>query len=133
MQPEREFMGRKKAKLWTYLIFGTLLVLGVLLANFALVNPDLTRRSVDTFLGLPAWAFPVIAGVLGVLIFVVGLQIETDWPEALGALLIAGSVAWGEFLIGWDRFVVSGLAVTPYVIPLLTFLVLLMVGMVKSR
>jgi hypothetical protein len=133
MEPERQFMGRKKAKLWTYLIFGTVLVLGVLLANFALVDPDLTRRSVDYFLGLPSWAFPVIAGVLGVLIFLLGLRIETDWPEALGALLIAGSVAWGEFLIGWDRFVVSGLAVTPYVIPLLTFLVLLMVGMVKSR
>ena len=133
MEPEREFMGRKKAKLWTYLIFGTLLVLGVLLANFALVNPDLTRRSVGYFLGLPSWAFPVIAGVLGVLIFVLGLRIETDWPEALGALLIAGSVAWGEFLIGWDRFVVAELAVTPYLIPLLTFLGLLMVGIVKSR
>jgi hypothetical protein len=82
MEPEREFMGRKKAKLWTYLIFGTLLVLGVLLANFALVNPDLTRRSVDSFLGLPSWTFPVIAGVAGVLIYMLGLRIETDWPEA---------------------------------------------------
>jgi len=133
MEPEREFMGRKKAKLWTYLIFGTLLVLGVLLANFALMNPDLTRRSVDSFLGLPSWAFPVIAGVAGVLIYMLGLRIETDWPEALGALLIAGSVAWAEFLIGWDRFVVAGLAVTPYAIPLLTFLGLLMMGIVKSR
>jgi hypothetical protein len=133
MQPEREFMGRKKAKLWTYLIFGTVLVLGVLVANFALVNPDLTRRSVAYFLGLPVWAFPVIAAVLGVLIFALGLRIETDWPEALGALLISGSVAWAEFLIGWDRFVVAELAVTPYLIPLFTFLVLLMVGMVKSR
>ena len=133
MEPEREFMGRKKAKLWTYLIFGTLLVLGVLLANLALVNPDLTRRSVDSFLGLPSWAFPVIAGVAGVLIYMLGLRIETDWPEALGALLIAGSVAWAEFLIGWDRFVVAGLAVTPYAIPLLTFLGLLMMGIVKSR
>ena len=133
MEPEREFMGRKKAKLWTYLIFGTLLVLGVLLANFALMNPDLTRRSVDNFLGLPFWAFPVIAGVAGVLIYMLGLRIETDWPEALGALLIAGSVAWAEFLIGWDRFVVGGLAVTPYAIPLLTFLGLLMMGIVKSR
>jgi hypothetical protein len=133
MEPEREFMGRKKAKLWTYLIFGMLLVLGVLLANFALVNPDLARRSVDYFLGLPSWAFPVIAGVVGVLIYLLGLKIETDWPEALGALLVAGAVAWGEFIIGWDLFVVGGLAVTPYVIPLLTFLILLMVGMLKSR
>jgi hypothetical protein len=111
----------------------TLLVLGVLLANFALVNPDLTRRSVDSFLGLPSWTFPVIAGVAGVLIYMLGLRIETDWPEALGALLIADSVAWAEFLIGWDRFVVAGLAVTPYAIPLLTFLGLLMMGIVKSR
>jgi uncharacterized integral membrane protein len=133
MEPEREFMGRKKAKLWTYLIFGTLLVLGVLLANFALVNPDLTRRSVDYFLGLPYWAFPVIVGLIGVLIYMLGLTIETDWPEALGAFVIGGSVAWAEFLIGWDRFVVAGLAVTPYAIPLLTFLGLLMVAMVKSR
>ena len=133
MEPEREFMGRKKAKLWTYLIFGTLLVLGVLLANFALVNPDLTRRGVDYFLGLPSSAFPVIAGLVGVLIYVLGLKIETDWPEALGALLIAGSVAWAEFLIGWDRFIVAGVAVTPYAIPLITFLGLLMVGIFKSR
>ncbi len=133
MDPEREFMGRKKAKLWTYLIFGTVLALGILLANFAVVNPALARRGVDYVLGLPAGAFPVIAGVVGALIYVLGLKIETDWPEALGALLIAGAVAWGEFLIGWDRFVVGGLAVTPYVIPLLTFLVLLMVGMLKSR
>ena len=72
MEPEREFMGRKKAKLWTYLIFGTLLVLGVLLANFALMNPELPRRGVDDFLGLPSWAFPVIAGVAGVLIYISG-------------------------------------------------------------
>ena len=133
MDPEREFMGRKKAKLWTYLIFGTVLVLGILLANFAVVNPALARRGVDYFLGLPAGAFPVITGFVGALIYVLGLKIETDWPEALGALLIAGAVAWAEFLIGWDRFVVGGLAVTPYVIPLLTFLILLMVGMLKSR
>jgi hypothetical protein len=133
MEAEREFMGRKKAKLWTYLIFGTVLVIGVLLANAAMVDPELTRRSVSYVLGLPSWAFPVIAGVLGVLIFTLGLRIETDWPEALGALLIAGSVAWGELLIGWDRFVVAGLAVTPYLIPVLAFLVLLMVGLAKSR
>ena len=123
MEPEREFMGRKKAKLWTYLIFGTVIVLGVLAANFAVVNPELTRRGVSYFLGLPVGAFPVITGIVGMLIYLLGLKIETDWPEALGALLIAGAVA----------FVVGGLAVTPYVIPLLTFLVLLMVGLSKSR
>ena len=96
MDPEREFLGRKKAKLWTYLIFGTVLALGILLANFAVVNPALARRGVDYVLGLPAGAFPVIAGVVGALIYVLGLKIETDWPEALGALLIAGAVASGR-------------------------------------
>ena len=110
-----------------------MLVLGVLAANFAVVNPELTRRGVSYFLGLPVGAFPVITGIVGMLIYLLGLKIETDWPEALGALLIAGALAWGEFLIGWDRFVVGGLAATPYVIPLLTFLVLLMVGLSKSR
>ena len=133
MEPEREFMGRKKAKLWTYLIFGLLLVLGILLANFAVAHPDLTRRSWTYFLGLPSWAYPMLAAVVGILIYLLGLRIETDWPDALGALLVAGSVAWAEVLIGWDRFVVAGLAVTPYAIPLLTFLVLLMVAIVKSR
>jgi hypothetical protein len=88
MEPEREFMGRKKAKLWTYLIFGTVLVLGVLAANFAVVNPELTRRGVSYFLGLPVGAFPVITGIVGMLIYLLGLKIETDWPEALGALLL---------------------------------------------
>ena len=96
MEPEREFMGRKKAKLWTYLIFGTVLVLGVLAANFAVVNPEFTRRGVRYFLGLPVGAFPVITGIVGMLIYLLGLKIETDWPEALGALLIAGGVAWAS-------------------------------------
>src|SRR5262245_57899784 len=127
MEPEREFMGRKKAKLWTYLIFGVLLAVGVLVANFAFVHPDVTRQTVKYFFGLPSWAVPVLTGGVGALIFLLGLGIETDWPEALGALLIAGAVAWGELLIGWDRFIVGGVAATPYVIPFLTFLCLLMV------
>ena len=84
MEPEREFMGRKKAKLWTYLIFGTVLVLGVLAANFAVVNPELTRRGVSYFLGLPVGAFPVITGIVGMLIYLLGLKIETDWPRRSG-------------------------------------------------
>ena len=133
MDPEREFMGRKKARLWTYLIFGAVLVLGILVANFAAVNPELARRGLDYFLGLPAGAFPVIAGLVGMVIYVLGLKIETDWPEALGAFMVAGAVAWGEHLIGWNRFAVGGLGVMPYAIPVLIFLILLMVGIFKSR
>jgi hypothetical protein len=91
MEPEREFMGRRRRSSGTYLIFGTVLVRGVLAANFAVVNPELTPRGVSYFLGLPVGAFPVITGLVGVLIYLVGLKIETDWPEALGALLIAGA------------------------------------------
>src|SRR5689334_13057338 len=97
-QPETEFMGGRKAKIWTYLILGLVLVGGILIFNFAWSNPDLAKSGVKSIAGLPAWAFSLIALVLGGLVFWMGLKLETDWPEALGALLIAGSVASGEVM-----------------------------------
>jgi hypothetical protein len=130
---ETEFMGGRKAKLWTYLILGLLLVVGILIFNFAIKNPELAERGVDAFLGLPSWAFPLIGGVLGILVFWLGLKMETDWPEFLGALLIAGSLLAAEILLGWDNFAFGGIAVIPYILPPAVFLVLLVIGMVKSR
>jgi hypothetical protein len=66
-------------------------------------------------------------------VFWLGLKVETDWPEAFGALLVAGAVAMGEFLLGWKRFELGGLFVVPYVIPLAIFLALLGYSMMKSR
>jgi hypothetical protein len=132
-QPETEFMGGRKAKIWTYLILGLVLVVAILVFSFALSNPELAKSGVKSIAGLPAWAFSLIAFVVGVLVFWMGLKLETDWPEALGALFIAGSVASAEVMIGWRKLAFGGVWAIPIVIPLVIFLVLLMVGMAKSK
>jgi hypothetical protein len=133
MQVENEYMGGKKAKLWTYIILLGVLIAGVVVVNFALKNPELAESGIESFLGLPGWVFPIITAVIGIIVFWLGLKIESDWPEALGALLIAGSVAAGEIMVGWNTFALGGLVVLPYVIPIVTFLILLAIGMNKSR
>lgn len=130
---ETEYMGGRKARLWSYMILMLVLVVGAVIVNFVIKDPALAKEGVHRFLGMPRWAFPIITGVVGALVFWMGIKIETDWPEAVGAFLIAGSIAAGEFLLGWSRFALGGLAVVPYVIPLLVFFILLIVGMVKSR
>ncbi len=133
MEVEREYLGGKRSKVWTYMILFGVLIVAVIVANFALSNPDLAKNGVDKFLGLPGWAFPAIAALVGIGVFWLGLKVETDWPEALGALLVAGSVAAGEIMIGWAKFQLGGISVLPYAIPAVIFLVLLGIGMVKSR
>jgi len=133
MQVENEYMGGKKSKVWTYIILLGVLVLGVVLLNFVWKSPELAKTGIDKFLGLPGWVFPLVVGVIGLFIFWLGLKIESDWPEALGALLVAGAVAAGEIMVGWDHFALGGLAVVPYVIPIVVFLILLAIGMNKSR
>jgi hypothetical protein len=129
---EREFMGSGKSRIWTYLILMVLLVVIVVVINVVWKNPDGARDGVKSFLGLPSWILAVITFVVGGLIFWLGLKIETDWPEALGAFLIAGSVAWGEIIVGWNKFDIAGLVVLPYLIPITLFALLLMYGMKKS-
>lgn len=133
MGDEREFMGGRKAKMWTYLIVLLILVVGVLVVNFTLSNKELAAKGVDTFLGMPGWAFPLITFVIGILVFWIGLKIETDWPEAVGALMIGGSVFAAEVMIGWDTFKLGGLGALPFLLPILTFVVLLMFGMSRSK
>jgi hypothetical protein len=132
-QVETEYLGSKKSKVWTYIILLVVLIAGVLIANFAWSNPEMARTGISSLLGLPAWVFPILTALLGIIIFWLGLKIESDWPEALGALLIAGSVAAGEMLVGWNYFAIGGMFVVPYVIPIVVFLVLLGIGMSRSR
>lgn len=132
MVEEREFMGRKKSKLWTYLILIILLVLGAVVFNLTYNDPAMMKSGVKSFFGLPGWALASIAFALGVLIFWGGLKVETDWPEAIGALLIAGSVAALELIVGWNRFAFGGIVVLPYILPVVVFVILLMVAMRKS-
>jgi hypothetical protein len=130
--PEREFMGGQKSKAWTYLILMALLIGIVILINVALKDPDALRNGFKSFMGLPAWALATITFLVGAVVFWVGLKIETDWPEAIGAFLISGSVVAFELMIGWHKLYLGGLFVVPYIIPLFVFVLLLMYAMRRS-
>lgn len=124
-------MGKARGRIWTYLILMVVLVAAVVLINLVWKSPDAARDGVKTFFGLPGWALATITFLAGAIIFWIGLKVETDWPEALGAFLIAAAVAAAEFIIGWQHFEL-GLVVVPYLIPIATFVILLMYGMKKS-
>ncbi len=128
---EREFMGKGRSKVWTYLILMMLLVGLVIVVNVVWKNPTAASEGFKSFFGLPAWALATVMFAVGGIVFWAGLKIETDWPEAIGAFLMAGAVAWFELIVGWNKFEL-GLIVVPYLIPLAVFGVLLMYGMKKS-
>ena len=130
---QKEFMGKGRSRMQTYLILGVLLIAGLLVINLAVSSPETARTGIRSVAGLPSWAFPVIMVVLGFIIFWFGLKLETDWPEAIGSLLIASAVATAEVMVGWNKFAVAGIFVLPYVLPVLIFFILLFYGMQKSR
>jgi hypothetical protein len=130
---EKEYMGGSRAKMWTYLIFAAVLIIGILVANFAVSNPEIARNGVTAFMGMPPWTFPLIAAVVGLLVFWMGLKLETDWPEGVGAMTIAGAIAWGEIMLGWEKFQLGGMTVVPYLIPLVVFLAFMGYSMARSR
>jgi peptidoglycan/LPS O-acetylase OafA/YrhL len=122
-----------KSRKWTYLIVGVVIILGAVVANFAMNNPELAKQGVDTIAGLPSWAFPAGAAALGALLFYVGLKLEADWPEYLGSALVAGSIVGAEVLLGWSNFEFGGIVVIPYAIPALVLIVLLMISNAKTK
>ncbi len=128
---EKQFMGSGRSKIWTYLILMVLLVAVVIVINLVIKNPAAMQSGFKSFFGLPSWALALVTFLVGAIVFWLGLKMETDWPEAMGAFLIAGSVAWGELIIGWNKFAL-GLVVIPYLIPIAVFAILLMYGMKKS-
>jgi hypothetical protein len=130
---EKEFMGKGKSRMQTYLILGILLIGGLLVVNLAISSPETAKNGIRSVAGLPSWAFPIIMLVAGLIIFWFGLKLETDWPEAIGALLIAVAVATTEVLVGWQKFAVAGIFILPYILPVLVFFILLFYGMQKSR
>lgn len=129
--PERQFLGGEKSKIWTYLILMVLLVAIAIVVNVVWNNPTRASEGVKSFLGLPGWALATVTFLVGALVFWGGLKVETDWPEALGAFLVAGSIAWFELIVGWNHFA-FGLVVIPYLIPIAVFALLLMYGLKKS-
>jgi hypothetical protein len=128
---EKAYMGKSRAKVWTYTIVAVVILLGAVLANAAFSDPETARHGVKSFLGLPGWLLATITFVAGAAVYWIGLKVETDWPEFVGAGLIGASLYALQFIIGWQHFE-FGLVVVPYVLPLVVFVVLLMVGLKKS-
>ena len=128
---DREFMGKGRSKIWTYLILMVLLVGVVVLINVVWLDPGAASAGLKSFFGLPSWALATVTFLAGAIVFWLGLKMETDWPEAIGAFLIAASVAAFEFIIGWGRFE-FGLVVVPYIIPIVVFVLLLVYGLRRS-
>ena len=129
---EREFMGKGRSKIWTYLILMVLLIAVALVINLVWLDPGRASAGMKSFVGLPAWALATVTFLAGAIIFWLGLKMETDWPEAIGAFLISGAAAWGEMIIGWNKIAVGGIVVIPYILPVAIFAGLLMYGMKKS-
>lgn len=129
---ERAYAGRSRAKIWTYLILGGVLLIGAVLANVAFSDPELAKNGVSKFFGLPSWVLAAVTAVVGAGIYWMGLKVETDWPEFVGAFMITASLVAVEFMVGWDKFAFGGLVVLPYVLPLALFGILIVIGMRKS-
>ncbi len=130
-QAEHSFLGKHKDKMWTYLILMFVLIAIVVVINVVWKNPTRAEAGFKHFVGLPSGVLAGIAMLVGTIVFWLGLKVEADWPEALGAFLISGSVAWFELIVGWKHFEL-GIVVLPYIIPLAVFVLLLMYGMKKS-
>ncbi len=129
---EREYMGGQKSRMWTYLILMGVLIGIAVIVNVVWKNPAAAQDGFKHFLGLPAWALATTAFVVGAIVFWIGLKIETDWPEAVGAFLISGSVVAFELMLGWSKLELGGLFVVPYILPIAVFVLLLMYGMKRS-
>ena len=129
---EREFMGKGRSKIWTYLILMVLLVVVVLIINLVWLDPHRASSGLKSFVGMPSWALATVTFLAGAIIFWLGLKMETDWPEAVGALFIASAAVWAEMILGWHRFQLGGVVVIPYVLPLAVFAGLLIYGMKRS-
>jgi hypothetical protein len=122
--------GRSRA--WTYLLVAIGLIGATVLVNLVISNPESARQTMQRLFGLPGWALTAIVAVAGLLIFWLGLKVEADWPEHVGAVLIAGAAAAAEILIGWHKLEIGGLVVVPYIIPPLILVVLWIWAMQKS-
>ncbi len=129
---EKEFMGKGRSKVWTYLIFLILIVIIAVVVNVVWNDPTSAREGMGTFFGLPSYTLALVLFLVGTIIFWLGLKMETDWPEGVGAFMITAAVTWGELIIGWSKFDLGGLFVLPYLIPVLTFAVLMIYAMKRT-
>ncbi len=129
---ESRLMANIRNKLWSILIVGVTLLLGFVLLRYAIMSPDKAKAGYSTIAGMPGWLTPIIMLVAGAGIFWLGLKIRNDWPEVLGAGLIAGSVGVTEMMIGWHKFAI-GSSFTPILIPVAVFIALILFSQMRSR
>src|SRR5690242_21884372 len=92
-QAEHSFLGKHKDKMWTYLILMFVLIAIVVVINVVWKNPARAEAGFRHFIGLPAGVLAGITMLVGTIIFWLCLNVEADWPEALGAFLVSGSGA----------------------------------------
>jgi hypothetical protein len=130
---ETRFLGMRKDKLWTYLIVGVVLIILFIVLNFVLKDYSAAKSGVHKFLNLPGYLYPLIIGAVGLVIWYLGTKIETDWPEVVGAGLIAIAVGVGEIMIGWRKFALGGMSIVPILLPVITFIVFIGLGVAKSK
>lgn len=132
--PRREsrLMANVRNKLWSILIVGGGLVLAFVLLRYVIMSPDKAKAGYSTIVGMPGWLTPIIMIVIGAGMFWLGLKIRSDWPEMIGAGLIAGAVGVTELMIGWQTFAI-GSSFTPIVIPAVVFIALILFSQMRSR
>jgi hypothetical protein len=131
--PEHDFLGKHRDKMWTYFILLAMLIGIVIVLNVVWKNPEGASNGVKTFVGLPGWALALVLFVVGALLYILGLKVEPDWPEAIGAFCIAAAATWFEIIIGWSKFDLGGMFVIPYLVPVVIFLGMLMYAIRHSR
>ena len=129
---ESRLMANLRNKLWSILIVGATLVVAFVLLRYAVMSPDKAKAGYKTIAGMPGWAVPIIMILAGAGIFWLGLKVRSDWPEIIGAGLIAGAVGVVELMIGWQKFAI-GSSFTPIIIPAIVFVALIFFSQARSR
>ncbi len=129
---ESRLMANLRNKIWSIAIVGGTLVLAFVLLRYIVMSPDKAKAGYSTIAGLPGWLTPIIMVALGAGIFWLGLKVRSDWPEILGAGLIAGAVGVTEMMIGWHKFAI-GSSLTPILIPAAVFVALIIFSQMRSR
>ncbi len=129
---ESRLMANLRNKLWSILIVLGTLVLAFVLLRYAVMSPAKAKAGYSTIVGMPSWLAPIVMTLLGAGIFWLGLKVRSDWPEIIGAGLIAGAVGVTEMLIGWQKFAI-GSSFTPIIIPAIVFVALILFSQTRSR
>jgi len=129
---ESRLMANIRNKLWSILIVGGTLVLAFALLRYVIMSPDKAKAGYSTIVGMPSWLTPIVMILAGAGIFWLGLKVRSDWPEIIGAGLIAGALGVTELMIGWHKFAI-GSSFTPVIIPVAVFVVLILFSQMRSR